>query len=120
MKKPSKYKRWSMSEIEELKKLYPRMETVEVAKRLNRRLHSVTTKATSLGLKKDRDFLNRKKMESETYAMYKGDELLVVGTLEEIAEHQGMTIGNVRFMTYPSYHKRSATRDRRLVFKLEE
>ena len=120
MKDRPKYKHWTMDEIDELKRLYPRMETVEVAKKLNRQLSSVATKATSLGLKKDRDFLNRQKMESETYAMYKGDELLVVGTLEEIAEHQNMTIGNVRFMTYPSYHKRSATRDRRLVFKLKD
>ena len=59
-------------------------------------------------------------MENEIYAMYKGDDLLVTGTLEEIADHQGMTVGNVRFMTYPSYHRRSSGRNRKLVFKLEE
>ena len=120
LKKRSKYKHWTMDEIDELKRLYPRMKSVDLAKKLGRPLHSVTTKATSMGLKKDRDFLNRQKMESALYAMYKGDELLVMGTLEEIAEHQDMTIGNVRFMSYPSYHKRSETVDRRLVFKLED
>lgn len=120
LKNRPKYKHWSLNEIDELKRLYPRMATVDVAKKLNRRLHSVTTKATSLGLKKDRDFLSRQKMASELYAMYKGDELLVMGTLEEIAKHQNMTIGNVRFMTYPSYHNRSESEDRRLVFKLED
>lgn len=116
----SRYKHWSLGEIAELKELYPRTHTKEIAKELNRTYSSVAIKATSLGLKKDRDYLNRQKMEREIYMMYRGDDLLVMGTLEEIAEHQNMTVGNVRFMAYPSYHKRSEGRDRRLVFKLEE
>ena len=113
-------KPWTMNEIAELKKLYPKMPSREVAKKLNRTNNSVRTKASSLGLKKDFDHLRRLKMESEIYAMYQGDDLLVMGTLEEIADHQNTTIDNVRFMAYPSYHKRSSGRNRRLVFKLEE
>lgn len=116
----SRRKHWTMNEIIELKRLYPIMQTVEVAKKLNRSPKSIGTKAASLGLKKDWDTLNRRKMESEIFAMYKGDDLLVVGTLQEIADHQNMTIDNVRFMAYPSYHKKSVGRNRRLVFKLNE
>ena len=109
-----------MNEITELKRLYPIMQTVEVAEKLDRSPKSIGTKAASLGLKKDWDTLSRRKMESEIYAMYKGDDLLVTGTLEEIADHQNMSVSNVRFMTYPSYHKRSSRRNRRLVYRLEE
>jgi len=116
----SRYRRWAVSEIAELKNLYPKMPSSEIAKKLNRSNSSVTSKAASLGLKKDYDHLRRQKMENEIYAMYRGDELLVVGTLQEIADHQNMTVGNVRFMAYPSYHKKSAGRNRKLVFKLEE
>ena len=116
----SRYKHWTLKEIDELKELYPRVHTKEIAKELNRTYSSVAIKATSLGLKKDRDYLNRQKMESEIYMMYKGDDLLVMGTLEEIADHQDTSIDNVRFMAYPSYHKRSSGRNRKLVFKLEE
>lgn len=116
----SKRRDWTISEINELKELYPMTHTAEIAKELNRTHASVATKATSLGLKRDKDYLNRQKMESGIYMMYRGDDLLVTGTLEEIAEHQNMTVGNVKFMTYPSYHKRSESEGRRLVFKLEE
>lgn len=112
---------WTVKEVAELKKLYPRMHTEEIAKKLNRTHSSVAVKANSLGLKKDLDYLRKQKMENEIYAMYRDDDLLVVGTLEEIAKHQNMTVGNVRFMAYPSYHKRSAGRNnRRLVYRLEE
>ena len=116
----SRYRYWTMNEITELKRLYPIMQTIKVAEKLDRSPKSIGTKAASLGLKKDWDTLSRRKMESEIYAMYKDDDLLVTGTLEEIADHQGMTVGNVRFLAYPSYHKRSSGRNRKLVFKLEE
>ena len=116
----SRYRYWTTNEIAELKRLYPIMQTVEVAEKLDRPRNSIGTKAASLGLKKDWDTLNRRKMESEIYAMYKGDDLLVMGTLEEMADHQNTTIDNVRFMAYPSYHKRSSGRNRKLVFKLED
>ena len=120
MKYTREHKKWTMKEVAELKKIYSRMHTEEIAKKLNRTYGSIAVKATSLGLKKDLDYLRKRKMEKEIYAMYRGDDLLVVGTLQEIADHQNMTVGNVRFMTYPSYHKRSAGRNRRLVYKLEE
>ena len=116
----SRRRYWTVSEIAELKKIYSRVHTEEIAKKLNRTYSSIAAKATSLGLKKDLDYLRKRKMEKEIYAMYRGDDLLVVGTLQEIADHQNMSVSNVRFMTYPSYHRRSSGRNRRLVFKLEE
>ena len=116
----SRRKQWTMDEVAKLKRLYPTMETAEIAEKLDRTQSSVSTKASSLGLKKDWDTLRRQKMESEIFAMYRGDDLLVMGTLEEIAEHQNMTVSNVRFLAYPSYHKKSEGKDRRLVFRVEE
>jgi predicted transcriptional regulator len=40
------------------------------------------------------------------YAMYKGEEMLAVGTIREIAEKMGVTIATVRFQATPAYRKR--------------
>lgn len=41
-----------------------------------------------------------------TYALYKGDELIDVGTSEYIGRRLGIKPENVRFMSYPAYHRR--------------
>ena len=37
------------------------------------------------------------------YALYRGDEFITVGTIEEIAEYLGVKEASVRFWTMPSY-----------------
>lgn len=40
------------------------------------------------------------------YAMYKGEEMLAMGTIKEIAEKMGVSEATIRFQTTPSYRKR--------------
>ncbi|MGM0260523.1 hypothetical protein IGK73_002413 [Enterococcus sp. AZ102] len=39
-------------------------------------------------------------------AAYKGDTFLRVGTVEEVAEHLGVTVDTVKFYCSPIHHKR--------------
>lgn len=39
------------------------------------------------------------------YALYKGDELIAIGTKKEIAEATGLKISSVAFYGTPSYRK---------------
>ena len=45
--------RWTGAELEVLHDLYPRQSNLEIAKKLNRSVKSVVSKAHHLGLKKD-------------------------------------------------------------------
>lgn len=40
------------------------------------------------------------------YAVYKGDELLGIGTAKELAEKLNVQPQTIRFWSYPSYHER--------------
>lgn len=53
------------------------------------------------------------------YAMYKGEEVLAMGTIEEIAQKMGITIETVRYMTSPSHRKRCRGNNHREVFRIE-
>ena len=60
-------------------------------------------------------------------AVYKGDEMLVMGTVQECAETLGVVPDTVRYYTYPSYQERIKERqargygeDVRVAFWLEE
>lgn len=41
------------------------------------------------------------------YAVYRGDELLVLGTLRECAERLGVSEKTVRWLSYPAAHRRA-------------
>lgn len=49
------------------------------------------------------------------FALYKGDKLLSVGTVKEIAEETGLKPTTVRFYYYPAYEKRSKNKANRKV-----
>lgn len=49
------------------------------------------------------------------YALYKGEELLGIGTAEELAEQLGVAPKTIHFYASPAYHKRTTERARRLV-----
>lgn len=50
------------------------------------------------------------------YALYKGDELLGLGTLQELSKQFGVKIKSLLFYQTPSYHKRtSEKKGKRLV-----
>ncbi len=58
------------------------------------------------------------------YAMYKGDELLHIGTIEEIAKAHGVLQQTIRFYTTPAYRRRVSKREKAEnyieVFRLED
>ncbi|MFS9164927.1 hypothetical protein QM879_01085 [Streptococcus salivarius] len=50
------------------------------------------------------------------YALYKGDELLAMGTKKEIAEQLGVSVSTIYYYHTPTYAKRtSETKGRILV-----
>ena len=55
------------------------------------------------------------------YALYKGDDLLSVGTIREIAEEMGIEEKTIRFYGNPTYLKRRKKgKNYRYLIKLEE
>lgn len=42
------------------------------------------------------------------YALYKGDDLLGIGTLAEIAAERGVKVDTIYFYKSPSYRKRTS------------
>ena len=43
---------------------------------------------------------------AKIYALYKGENLLADGTIQEISEKTGKTIYHLRWMTYPTHNRR--------------
>ena len=56
-------------------------------------------------------------MTKPTYALYRGDELLDVGTANEIAKRRNVKPETIRFYATPSYQRQSKFKnpDRRLI-----
>lgn len=63
----------------------------------------------------------RKPRTIRDYALYRGDDLLMVGTVNEIASYLGIQPKSVYFLSYPSYHKRcEGSQVRILVVPIED
>lgn len=60
--------------------------------------------------------MRKKKKE---YALYKGDEVLAIGTLDEIANVMEVKKKSIMYYGTPSYEKRGTHRDRRQLIKLD-
>lgn len=57
----------------------------------------------------------------QEFALYKGDEMLSVGTIKEIADEMGVREGTIRFYQHPTYQQRAKEpRNRRVLIKLED
>ena len=54
-------------------------------------------------------------MQVKEYALYKGEELLAMGTKREIAEQLGVSASTVGYYGTPVYVRRTTERGRRLV-----
>ena len=48
----------------------------------------------------------------KTYALYKGDELLSIGTTKELAELRGVAQNTILYYSYPSYQLKGASKKR--------
>lgn len=59
----------------------------------------------------------RKKQE---YALYKGDEFIDLGTIEELAERMGVTPKTIRYYQTPNYKKKGKDdSNRKVLIKIE-
>lgn len=54
-------------------------------------------------------------MQVKEYALYKGEELLAVGTKREIAKQLGVSASTVGYYGTPVYARRTSDNGRRLV-----
>lgn len=54
------------------------------------------------------------------YALYKGDDILFVGTIKEIAKYLGVKERSVYFYKTPTYQKRNKGNNAYLLVKLED
>lgn len=61
-----------------------------------------------------------RRSDGRNYALYRGDELLDVGTLREIAERQGVKEQTVYYYSTPSYRRRCDGSEDRLLAVLVE
>jgi hypothetical protein len=64
--------------------------------------------------------MGRKKCE---YALYKGDTILGVGTLDELSQQLHLTVWSLRYLTNPTYFKRMAEKgytNYKRLYKIEE
>ena len=43
------------------------------------------------------------KIDDKIYALYKGEDILITGTIKQIAEYRNIKEKSVRFMLYPAY-----------------
>lgn len=57
---------------------------------------------------------------SKIYALYKGEDLLADGTIQEISEKTGKTTDFLKWMTYPTYKERCKPNGKRLQMVLLE
>lgn len=69
----------------------------DIARELNRTKRAIRSRATVL-------FLERET--KAEYALYKGDELMGIGTVDELADQQGIKETTIRYYLTPSYQKR--------------
>lgn len=52
----------------------------------------------------------------KTYALYKGDKLLGIGTAQELAELKGVSVITIHYYNTPTYQRRTnPDRARRLI-----
>lgn len=54
------------------------------------------------------------------YALYKGDEVLTVGTKEELAKYLNVSIRTIEFYSSPTYRKRNKKGNCYIVIRIKE
>lgn len=59
-------------------------------------------------------------MKTKEYAMYKGEELLGIGTIQELAKVLNVKVKTIRFYRTPTYQKRvKKGKNRRELIEIE-
>ena len=54
------------------------------------------------------------------YALYKGDEVLTIGTKQELAAYLNVSVRTIEFYSSPTYRKRNNKGNCYIVIKCEE
>lgn len=103
---------WTTKEINELKQLIEEgYNRFEIAEMLGRSYESVKQKIYGLNLQVNK----YSKYGNKIYAMYRKEERVTWGTLEEIAEEMNIKIETVKHYLTKSYLKRTSENAIRLV-----
>lgn len=59
-------------------------------------------------------------MKKYEYALYKGERILAIGTLDEIADEMNVKRDSVMIYMSPSYKNRGSGRNRRVLIRLDD
>lgn len=97
---------WTIKEVNFLKENLQKLSIAEISKELGRSYNAVQLKKYKLGLISQ----IRSPRQHVDYAVYKGEELLVIGSAKECAEELNVTPDYIMWMTTPSGQKRIANR----------
>ena len=57
---------------------------------------------------------------AKEYALYKGETMLAIGTVNEIADEIGVKPETVHFYSSPTYQKRGSGKNRKVLVALDE
>lgn|SRR5699024_247595 len=96
---------WTNEEDKKLMKHYANKSYEELMDMLGRSKSSILMRFNILGLSRV------EARESFDYVVYKGEEILMIGTIKEIAAALGNTESTVKYYTTPSHHKRISERN---------
>lgn len=97
--------KWSDEEIKTLKSMYSDKKRIsEIAIALGRTEGAVRKRAHSLNIRKTKE---KPRGEVCDYAIYKGDEFIFLGTLEECCDFMEMEKKQIRNLCRPSHIKRA-------------
>lgn len=57
-------------------------------------------------------------MQEKEYALYKGEDIIAMGTKSEIAKQLGISVHAVHSYGSPSYHKRTSEENGRRLYEI--
>lgn len=89
-------KPWTYKEVEYLQEFFASESYKDLSEHLDRSIASIRNMASREGLKRDQ----------KTYAVYQGEEMIAMGTVEECAEKTGLTEKYIYWLTAPAAKKR--------------
>lgn len=99
----NKSKRWTNEDDLYLVNNVDECSNRELAENLGRTVRSVSARLGILGVKRT-SILNDN---SKIYALYKGDEFITTGTIQELAEWEGVLKQTIYFYTTQAHVKRA-------------
>lgn len=100
--------KWTADKVNQLMGLAGNKKVEEIARELG-----VTEKAIRLRAYKLK--ISLKVKADHEYCLYKGDEMIFMGTIPEIAKHWGVSEDTIRFYATPRYKKRIEGKNNRVV-----